>query len=327
MHAIRHYEFGPAEVMRYEEVDDPVPGPGQVVIAVEAAGVHLLDTVIRAGKAFGAAPPPALPMIPGREVAGRVSALGEGVDGSLLGKRVVVHLGPNGSGGYAERVVANVASLHELPPQVDAATAVAMIGTGRTAFGVLGLAELHRDDVVLITAAAGGLGSIFVQHARNLGATSIGLAGGAEKCRLVSGLGASLAVDYTNDGWQEEVRSYVGERAVTVVLDSVGGSAGRACLELLGAGGRHVMFGWSAGEPTRIETTDIIEKGLTVVCPLGPQLLKRGGGLRALESKALAEAASGLIKPLVTRFELKDAAAAHAALETRGTTGKVVLTP
>ena len=202
-----------------------------------------------------------------------------------------------------------------------------MIGTGRTAFGILGLAELHQDDVILVTAAAGGLGSIFVQHARNLGAVVIGLAGGPGKCELVRGLGASLAVDYRNEAWPDDVRAFLGERSATAVLDGVGGSAGRAALDLLGSGGRLLMFGWSAGEATRLTTEDIVSKGLTVICPLGPQLLKRGGGLRALESKALGEAASGLVKPLISRFPLKDAAAAHTALENRQTTGKVVLVP
>ena len=105
MHAIRLHAFGPPENLRYERVDDPEPGPGQVRIAVAVAGVHLIDTAIRAGRRMGPMPLPELPEIPGREVAGSVDALGPGVDAAWLGRRVVAHLGP-ASGGYAELAVA-----------------------------------------------------------------------------------------------------------------------------------------------------------------------------------------------------------------------------
>ena len=106
MHAIRQHEHGGPDVLRWEEVPDPEPGPGQVRVAVEAAGVHLLDTSIRAGETGGPFPPPELPMTPGREVAGKVDGLGPDADPSWLGRRVVVHLGM-ASGGYAERAVAD----------------------------------------------------------------------------------------------------------------------------------------------------------------------------------------------------------------------------
>ena len=134
-----------------------------VLIQVEAAGVHLVDTMIRAGTTGGSPiPVPELPTIPGREVSGRVTAVGPGVDPSWIGKRVVVHLGMV-PGGYAELAVAKVESLYELPDHVDAAQAVAAIGTGRTTAGILNQAKLSADDVVLVTAAAGGIGSYLVQ--------------------------------------------------------------------------------------------------------------------------------------------------------------------
>jgi NADPH2:quinone reductase len=114
MHAIRLHEFGPPENLVYEEVEDPQAGPGQVRIAVGAAGVHLIDTTIRTGVKRGPMPLPDLPGIPGREVAGVVDALGSGVDEGWLGRRVVAHLGP-ASGGYAELAVRDVAAVHALP--------------------------------------------------------------------------------------------------------------------------------------------------------------------------------------------------------------------
>ena len=143
MHAIRLHAFGPAENLRYEQVDDPRPGPGQARIAVAAAGVHLIDTVLREGRAMGPLPLPELPTIPGREVAGVVDAVGPGVDEQWLGRRVVAHLGP-ASGGYAELAVRDTDALHAVPDGVADDAAVAMIGTGRTALAVLEVAQL--DD-------------------------------------------------------------------------------------------------------------------------------------------------------------------------------------
>lgn len=325
MHAVRLHEFGPPENLIYEEVDDPKPGPGQVRIAVAAAGVHLLDTTIRAGRPGGPFGLPKLPQVQGREVAGTVDALGEEVDDAWLGRRVVVHLGP-ASGGYAELAVADVASLHAVPDGVADDVAVAMIGTGRTALAILEVAQLAAEDVVLVTAAAGGLGTLLVQAALRAGATVVGLAGGPAKAGRVRELGAA-AVDYGEDGWADGVRAALAGRAATVLLDGVGGDLGRQAFALLGVGGRVVMFGWASGEPLEITTGDIYARGLTATAAVGPRLLQRPGGLREFETAALAAAAAGELVPAVQGFPLAEAAAAHAALAARATTGKVVLVP
>ncbi len=318
MRAIRLYEFGPAENLIFEEVPDPVPSTGEVLIAVEAAGVHLLDTMLRQGTAAGGpVAPPTLPTIPGREVAGRVEAVGADVDAGWVGKRVVVHLGPV-PGGYAENAVARVESVYELPEHVSAANAVATIGTGRTAMGVLEQAAITADDVVLVTAAAGGMGSLFVQSARNAGATVIGLAGGADKTRQVRELGAQIAVDYRQADWVNQV-----EEKPTVVLDGVGGETGQQAFELLGIGGRILMFGWSGGGPVELTTADLMQRGLSATWAIGPKLMHR---LRELETEALRRTVEGEWVPLVTTFPLAKAADAHRALEDRETVGKVVLT-
>lgn len=324
MYAVRLYEFGPAGNLSYEEVPDPVPGTGQVRIAVEAAGVHLLDTALRAGTAGGGpVAPPELPTIPGREVAGTVDAVGPDVDRTWIGKRVVVHLGPV-PGGYADLAVAKVESLHEIPNHLGSATAVATIGTGRTAVGILEQAALGKDDVVLITAAAGGMGSLFVQAARNAGATVVGLAGGPEKVKQVQELGAQVAVDYTAPDWPEQVKDQLDGQEVTVVLDGVGGENGQRAFELLGIGGRLLMFGWSGGGPVQLTTEDLMNRGLSATWAIGPKLMRR---LRELEAKAVQESVEGRWAPLVTWFPLAKAADAHRALENRETVGKVVLIP
>lgn len=336
MYAIRLHEFGPPENLRYERVDDPQPGPGQVRIRVAAAGVHFIDTRIRAGQP-GPMPPPALPQIPGREVGGTVDAVGGGTDESWLGRRVVAHLG-EASGGYAELAVVSAEEL--LPVPADPATpagpagqlsdeaAVAMLGTGRTTVAILDAAQLTAGDVVLVTAAAGGIGSLLVQAGRNAGATVVGLAGGPAKVDRVRELGADLAVDYTEPGWDQRVREGLGGREPTVALDGVGGEAGRTTLELLGVGGRILFFGNASGELTRLSTGDLFSRGLTASAAIGARLARVPGGLRQLAVRALAEAAAGRLVPLVDKpYPLAEAAAAHAALERRATMGKVVLVP
>ena len=134
--AIRQYEFGAPETLRFEQVLDPVPGEIQVRIGVQAAGVHLIDTMIRRGATGGPFALPVLPMTPGREVAGVLDAVGAGVERDWLGRRVVAHFG-QASGGYAELALASAARLHAIPDGMSANVAVAMIGTGRTAVGVL----------------------------------------------------------------------------------------------------------------------------------------------------------------------------------------------
>ncbi|MDA1359380.1 zinc-binding dehydrogenase [Glycomyces luteolus] len=326
MHAIRQHEFGGPEVLVYEEVADPEPGPGQLRIDSRAAGVHLLDTTFRSGEKNGPYPLPDLPMIPGREAAGIVDAVGEGVDASWIGKRVVAHLG-FASGGYAEKAVREVEHVHEIPEGAGFAEAIAMIGTGRTALMVLSVGPVTPEDVVIVPAAAGGIGTLLVQAAKNAGAYVVGLAGGPDKVRQVAENGADAAIDYKAEDWTSVLDEALEGREATLLFDSVGGETGRAAFDRLGFGGRMVVFGWSAGKATAATVEDIVGRGLTVSGALGPKLLQKLGGLRTLEERSLAELAAGRLRPAVHTFKLSEAAKAHRALEHRGTTGKVVLIP
>ncbi|MFE6523276.1 zinc-binding dehydrogenase [Streptomyces sp. NPDC057794] len=327
MRAVRLHAFGPAENLTYERVEDPRPGPGQVRVAVRAAGVHLLDAALREGMPGGPANELAsLPTVPGREVAGVVESLGADTDPDWLGKRVVAHLGfvP---GGYAELAVTDATRLHEIPGNLDFAEAVAMIGTGRTVMGIVQFADLGPGSVAVVPAAAGGIGTLLVQYAKNAGATVVGLAGGPEKVARVRAGGADLAVDYTDPDWPGKVRAHLGGRTATVVFDGVGGAVAREAVALLGPGGRHIVFGWS-GEGIRQGGPYLVDGVSEQV--LGPVMLERAGGpdpVRTLELRALTEAAAGRLTPAVQRFPLAEAAAAHRALESRGTIGKVVLEP
>lgn len=320
MHAIRLHEFGPPDHLVLDELPDLNPAEGQVRIAVEASGVHLLDTTIRRGEP-GPLPAPELPTIPGREVAGTVDAVGEGVDPDWVGRRVVAHLGPV-PGGYAEQAVTSVETLFPVPDHVAAADAVAAVGTGRTAQGVVELEPAGPDDVVLVPSAAGGLGWLLVQDARARGASVVAAARGPERTARLAELGADLVVDYGQEGWERRVPD-----GVTLVYDGVGGTVGRTALELLRPGGRLVMFGFSSGAPTRLDTGDLVRGSISAGWSLGPRMHALPGGIPGLAERALDRVASGAWRPLVTTYPLAEAARAHADLEARRALGKVVLVP
>ncbi|GAB2483560.1 zinc-binding dehydrogenase [Promicromonospora xylanilytica] len=350
MDAIRHHSFGPPEVLTLEQIPDPVPGPGQVLVDAVAHGVHLLDTTVRRGESGPPLPLPSLPTVPGREVAGTVAAVGTGVDASWVGRRVAAHLGrvPDG-GGYARRVAVAAENLHMIPEHLDPADATAMIGTGRMAVYTLDIAAVTADDVVVVTAAAGGLGTLFVQEALSSGARVIALAGGETKLRSLRELlpdalsdgasdGASgrlTLVDYTATDWVDAARAALAGVGATLVLDGVGGDVGTAATTLLsgpdGAAGpatpRLVAYGWASGAPNRYTSwadADRIESAVEVryaVGPDAPPMLDQ----RPYQERALARAASGRWRVLTHRVPFADAARAHRELEERRTTGKVVL--
>jgi NADPH2:quinone reductase len=335
MDAIRHHTFGPPETLVLEQVPDPVPGPGQALVAARVHGVHLLDTTLRRGEASGPLPPPRLPAIPGREVAGTVVGVGPGVEESWRGARVAAHLGPTpDGGGYARLAVAPVEALHRLPERLDLAEAVAMIGTGRMALMTLEVARIGPDDVVVVTAAAGGLGSLFVQSALDVGARVLALAGGPRKVRAVRGLvpdaGQRVAVvDVAAPGWPAGARAALGRLradAATVLVDGVGGELGAHAAALLGTGGRLVVQGWASGRPNPVAASATTPAGdpvevLAVVGPGAPAF----GDLRTYQRRALERAASGSWRVLTHRVAFAEAARAHRELEERRTVGKVVL--
>jgi NADPH2:quinone reductase len=327
MYAIQQHAVGGPKELRYEEVQDPHPSRGQIRIRVESAGVHLIDTAIRRSERSGPLPPPKLPMIPGREVAGVVDELGPGVDQPVIGSRVVVDLGV-ASGGYAQFAIADVNAVHAVPNGIDADEAVDLIGTGRTSMAILELAAPSPDDTAVMTAAAGGVGSLVVQGLVRAGATVIGVAGGPDRVGHVRALGAIDAIDYLNKSWTNSVRAASADRPITLAIDGVGGDIGRSALELLDVGGRLVMHGSSSGRTTQLSSDDIYARGVTVSAAIGARLLRRPGGLRSLETSALNAAAEAWLRPIVgQRFALSDAWQAHEAIESRATIGKTVLRP
>ncbi|ROO91032.1 NADPH2:quinone reductase [Actinocorallia herbida] len=327
MKAIVQRKFGPADVLVLEETEAPVPGPGQVLVRVRAAGVHAVDASIREGQGPPTLPKPSLPMTPGREVAGTVEAVGADVADTWTGKRVVAHVGPL-SGGYAEYALAPAASLHELPDGVSYAAAVAAIGTGRTAQLVRRSVSSGPEDVVIVTGASGGLGNQLAYLALSAGSRVIALYGGESKREAVAGIAGRdgsrpAIVDTSAEDWTERLTAAVGAKGATVVYDGVGGPVARACFEALTRGGRHIIYGWSSGSALTATAQDVVDRSLTLTSALGAPITD----LRALETLSLEAVGRGEVVPLVTEFPLAEAPAAHTAIETRTSRGKVVLVP
>lgn len=348
MDAIRHHSFGPPEVLTLEQIPDPVPGPGEVLVDAVAHGVHLVDASIRRGEEGPPLPLPSLPTVPGREIAGTVSGVGPGVDPSWIGRRVAAHLGrvPDG-GGYARRVVVGTDKLHVIPDgpdgtSLDPADAIAMIGTGRMAVYTLDIAAVTAADVVVVTGAAGGLGTLFAQEALGVGARVVALASSGSRLKVLEDLlagadsGSRLTlVDYSVPGWTDVARAALGGSSATLVLDGVGGDLGTAATALLDDGtaattsapARLVAYGWASGEPNRYTSwaeADQIDAQIEVRYAVGPDAPPMPDQ-RPYQERALARAASGQWRIATHRVPFAEAARAHRELEERRTTGKVVL--
>jgi NADPH2:quinone reductase len=315
MRAVWLRQFGAPEVLALGEAPDPVAGPGQVVIDVEFVNITFVETQFRAtGNGPFAA---TLPMIPGNGVGGTVASVGADVAPGLLGARVITSTG--GAGGYAERVAVEAAAVFVVPDEVALDTAVALLADGRTATMMTRAAAIKPGERVLVEAAAGGVGSLIVQLAKAAGARVVAAVGGGRKVSVATEVGADVVVDYTDDGWSKEVRD-AGD-GVDVVFDGVGGDITQAAFDLLDRGGRMVSFGLASGSWANIDADEAAGRGVTLVRPSATP-----AELRAYTESALAAAAEGRLRPVIgQRFPLSQAAAAHAAIQSRATVGKTLL--
>jgi NADPH2:quinone reductase len=317
MRAVWWTKVGPPEVLVYGETPDPAPpGPGQVLVSVTYAGITFIETQLRAGLA----PRPMLkpPAILGNGVGGTVIALGEGVDAGLLGQQVVTSTG--GSGGYAALALARAADVIAVPEGVLLSDAVALLADGRTAVGLHQIAAVQDGETVLVEAAGGGVGSLLVQLALESGARVIAAASSQRKLESARELGAQVTLDYSAPDWVEELAKAAPD-GVDVAFDGVGGAVGRLVFESMASGGRFVIHGLASGSVTDTSTP---AREVTVIGM--DQLSTIGANSRELAMSALAQAAAGRLRPVIgQRFALRDAAAAHAAIEARQTLGKTLL--
>ncbi|WP_036508863.1 quinone oxidoreductase family protein [Nocardia aobensis] len=315
MRAVRYHEFGAPEVLRVEQVDDPEPGEGDLLVRAVATGVNYFEVQVRAGVVPDPLGAP-LPHTPGIEVAGTVAAVGPGVSTDRIGDRVV---GTVASGSYAELVRIPAAAAIPLDARLDEHQALALLGQGATAMGVIEAADLGSDDTVLVEAAGGGIGTLLVQLAKRAGARVVAGASGAAKREVAADLGADATIDYTRPGWTDEVGP------VSVVLETVGGQTARDAYNLLTAPrARMIVFGAASGVPVEIASDQLLRIG----APLIPfSLGYRPQRWPELARRAEELTACGELTPVIgTVLPLNEAAAAHRAFENRTTIGKTILT-
>jgi NADPH2:quinone reductase len=324
MRAIQVAGFGPPAVLRAAELTEPVPGPGQVLIAAAACDVLFVDTMIRSGAGAGYFPirPP---YVPGNGVGGTVTAVGESVSPQWLGQPVAAHTGgPGGTGGYAQLAVADVEHAIVLPGDVDLLAATAVLHDGTTALRVLEVSGVRPGEWVLVLGAAGGMGILLVQLLAAQGARVIGAARGEAKLAAVARAGADAAVDYGRPDWAAAVLGAAGGAAPAVVLDGVGGAIGAAAFDLVADGGRFSAHGSPSGSFAGIDQEAARRRGVRVSTIRD---LQYGAGDRGrLMKEILRQLAERRVAPLIGQaFPLAEAARAHEAMEARRTVAKTLL--
>jgi NADPH:quinone reductase-like Zn-dependent oxidoreductase len=334
MKQVQAKRFGGPEVLEVVSVATPSPGPGQVLIRVEAAAVNFSDVMRRRASPYPF--PTSLPYVPGSEVAGTIEALGPGVAGPAIGTRVFAVVGADGSGGYAEFALAQAPQAIPMPQGLPADVACGLLVAGSTAMLLLTeSAKLERGESVFIPAAAGGVGSLLVQLARHLGAgTIVAAASTAPKREAVKALGADVVLDPTALT-AADVRAATGGRGVDVWFEMEGGASLELGISALAPFGRAVVYGSASSAPRALSqaTQDFLwaspSLGQSVVAfnlglffGLKPQVAGAAVG-RLLEAIG-----TGAVSPHVGEvFPLARVADAHRALEGRRTMGKLVLRP
>ncbi|HUF72789.1 MAG TPA: quinone oxidoreductase [Gammaproteobacteria bacterium] len=323
MKAVRVHEHGGPEVMRLDEIELPSPGPGQVRVEIAAAGVNFIDVQFRTG---GYATP-ALPFTLGMEGAGTVTAIGEGVTEVKLGARVAYAMVP---GSYAASAIVPASRLVGLPDGIDFESAAAAMLQGMTAHYLThSTYALKPGDSVLVHAAAGGVGLLLTQIARKQGARVFGTVGNREKAAIARAAGAEAVIIYTEEDFEAEVKRLTDGEGVNVVYDSVGRDTFDRSLDCLKPRGYLVLLGFTSGPVAPFDPALLGAKGSLFLTRPGlpkyiatrEELLGRAGDLfRWIES--------GELKLDIDRvLPLAEAADAHRALESRATTGKLLLAP
>jgi NADPH:quinone reductase len=321
MRAIQISSFGGPDVLVPTDLPDPAPGPGQVVVGLAAADVIFLDTLLRGGWGRDFFPMP-LPYVPGHGGAGTVLRTGDGVDPAWVGRRVLARIP---YGGYAEQAVADLDRIVPVPDGTPFEVAAALLHDGVTALSLDRLGEPEKDEWVLVTAAAGGAGTLLVQLAVEAGARVVAAASTAAKRTLAGTLGAEVTVDYTRPGWVDEVRSAT-DGGAHLAYDGAGGTVGTSTVDAVADGGRLVTFGTADGFAAPDPGT-LAGRGIRLIEPLkaGPP---PDSVMRELLTDALERAADGRLRPVIGATRpLDDAAGAHRALADRSVAGKSLLLP
>ncbi|GAA5169568.1 NAD(P)H-quinone oxidoreductase [Pseudonocardia eucalypti] len=326
MYAITVREPGGPEVLEWTEVDDPAPGPGEVLIDVAATAVNRADLLQRQG--FYPPPPGASPII-GLECAGRVAALGEGVEGWHTGDEVCALLS---GGGYAQKVAVPAGQVLPAPPGWSLTDAGGLPEVACTVWSNLfDVANLRAGELVLIQGGTGGIGTHAIQVAAAVGARVAATAGSEDRRERCLSLGAELALDYRSEKIAEELREATEGRGADVILDNMGAAALADNIDRLAPGGRLVIIGLQGGVKAEINLNAMLRKRASVTATN-----LRGRPTAGPDGKAAIVAAvraglwplleSGQVKPVVQEtLPLNEAGRAHQLLTDGGVVGKLVL--
>lgn len=321
-YAIRMHSQGGPEVLHWEEISVPQPGPGEVLLRHRAVGLNYIDVYHRSG-----AYPLALPNTPGLEGAGVVEALGEGVTSLMVGDRVAYAGGPIGA--YAERRTIPADRVVKLPDDISLETGAAMMLQGMTAQYLLRRTyAVKAGDTILVHAAAGGVGLILCQWAKHLGATVIGTVGSDEKAALARANGCDFPIVYTREDFHERVLHITGGAKVPVVYDSIGRDTFQKSLECLAPLGMMVMYGAASGAVPPFDLGLLAKLGsLYITRPTLFTYIAKRDDLERTAAELFDVVSKGIVKISINQtYPLRDAAQAHRDLEARKTTGSTILT-
>ncbi len=326
---------GDVDNLSLETCPVPLPQPGEVLIRVESASVNFSDVKRRRGDLYPFAT--IFPFTPGGEVAGHIAALGDGVDGLVVGAPVFALVGGDGKNGYAQYAKAYAPQVAPIPPGISFDVASAIMVAGTTALLVLKQsARLQAGESVLIPAASGAVGQYAIQIAKALGAgTVIAATSGAEKAAQAKKLGADAVINYNTPGWVDEVKRITNHRGADIVLDSAGGLLTGQSLSALASFGRMVIFGSASGRSGYLSEAAFDAfayepaPNQSIVCfNIGGWFMGRPEAAGAAVGELTGMQLSGKVAaPTITTMPLSAAAEAHRLLESRRTIGKLILKP
>ena len=322
MKAVRVHKYGGPEVLTIDEVPVPEPKAGETRVKIEAIGVNYIDIYQRTGLY-----PLQTPFTLGTEGAGIVDAVGPNVTEVKKGERVGYASIP---GSYAEYAIVPAARLVPIPPNIDARTAAALMLQGMTAHYLThSTYALKQGDTALIHAAAGGVGLLLIQIAKQFGATAIGTVSTEAKAKLAKEMGADHLILYTQSDFLAEVKKLTDGRGVNVVYDSVGQTTFDKSLDCLRPRGYLVLFGQSSGPVPPFDPGKLAAKGsLFLTRPSLPHYTLERSELLQRANDIFNWTAAGKLKVRIDKtFQMAEAAEAHRQLEGRKTTGKVLLLP
>ncbi len=322
MKAIRLHAYGGPEALRYEDVPDPAPGPGQVLVRIEAAGVNFIDVYQRKGLY-----PVPVPNTPGSEAGGSVTALGPGVSDLRVGDRVAYQGVP---GAYAELAVVPADRLVRLPEGVTTEQGAALMLQGMTAhYLACTTYPLRPGDTCVVHAAAGGVGLLLCQIAKLRGARVIGTVSTPDKAARARAAGADDVIRYDEQDFEAEVKRLTNGKGVQVVYDSVGRTTFDQSLRCLAPRGMMALFGQSSGPVPPFELQTLNRLGsLFITRPTLGHYVATRAELLERANEVIGWVRDGKLRLSVWReFPLSQAAEAHRQLEARASTGKILLVP